>query len=358
MNHRIPISFLFLLLTSCSLCCASAPATQVIAASDPRFRYEGRFDMTDPSHPVVIWESSRISLDFDGQALKLLFDNNHNQCFFNATVDGSTQIVELRQDHPPVNATFSALGSGRHHLELFKRSEASAGTVTFNGVEIAAGANAYAPPAPTYKTTMLFIGDSIGAGACVEDGPSDQWDDRRTHNSAKSYIALTAAAFDADHQNLCVSGIGIVTGYFPWPAGQIWDRVYADPNSPKADLKQWTPRYVFIHLGENDDAYPRSRALPFPTNFTDAYVAFVHNVRAAYPNAQIILLQGGMWNGTNSPGLLGAWYTAIARLEPGDKKIAHYMFEHWTDQHPRVADHQALADELITWLKKQAFMKQ
>jgi Carbohydrate esterase 2 N-terminal/GDSL-like Lipase/Acylhydrolase family len=354
MNRRIQILCLLSIFASSTLC--PAQSGQSIPASDSRFGYEGRFDKSDPAHPVAIWESSRVSLDFDGPSLRLLFSGLHGQCFFNATVDGATQVIALRQGEAPINDTFSNLGEGRHHLTLFKRSEAAAGTVSFDGVELAAGAKAYAPAAPAYKTSLLFIGDSISVGACAEDGPTDQWLDRGTHNSAKSYTTLTAAAFDADHQNISVSGIGIVTGYFPFPAGRIWNRLYATPTSAKADLAQWTPRYVLVNLGDNDDSYPRSQKKPFPANFTDAYIAFIDDLRAAYPSAQIILLQGGMWNGANSPALLGAWYTAVARLESSDKKIAHYAFHHWTFQHPRVADHQALADELITWLKQQDFM--
>ena len=275
---------------------AGASVGETIAASDPRFLYEGRFDRSHPSRPVVIWEASRISLDFDGPTLKLLFSKNHGECFFDATVDGVTKIVEFRQSHLAVNATFSDLGAGRHHLTLFKRSEASAGTVRFDGVELAAGAQVWAPPASAYRMSMEFIGDSIAAGACDEDGKADQWEDRRTHNSAKSYTTLTAAAFDADFQNLSVSGIGIVTGYDAWTEGQIWGRVYADSKSAKADLTQWTPRIVFVHLGENDGSYPQGHHQPFPTNFAGAYIGFIQKVRAANPKAEIVLMEGGMWN--------------------------------------------------------------
>jgi lysophospholipase L1-like esterase len=362
MNRHIRISGLIVtlacLIPSNNLPGADAESSgQTIAASDPRFRYEGRFDKSDPSGTLVIWEASRISLDFDGPTLKLLFSNYHGESFFDATVDGVTKIVELRQAHPPVNTTFSDLGPERHHLTLFKRSEASAGTVRFNGVELAAGAHAWEPPVPAYKTSMQFIGDSIAAGACDEDGKDDQWTDHRTHNSAKSYATLMAAAFDADLQNLSVSGIGIVTGYDAWTEGQIWGRVYADSKSAKADLTQWTPRIVFVHLGENDGSYPSGHHQPFPTNFAEAYIGFGQNVRAVNPNAEIVLMEGGMWNGANNKELLGAWHEAVAKLEASDKKMTHFQFKHWTGPHPRVADHQALADELIAWLKQQDFMK-
>lgn len=330
------------------------PDTQLIPASDPRFRYEGRFDMSDPARPVVIWQASRVSVAFDGPTLRLLFSNNQNQTFFNATVDGVTKVVELRQSKPAVNATFSDLGPGRHLLTLFKRSEATAGSVTFDGIELARDAHAWPPPPPAYKTTMLFLGDSIAAGACVEDGTLDQWEDRRTHNAARSFTALTAAAFDADHQNISVSGIAVVHADIP-TAPQIWDHVRPDPKSPRANLTKWTPQIVFVHLGDNDDV--QARGLPFPANFTDVYITFIHLLRTAYPNTEIVLLQGGMWSGTNYSDLLDAWHAAVRKLESADKKISHYAFKHWTRTHPRIADHEALANELIGWLKQQDFMQ-
>ncbi|HET7535142.1 MAG TPA: hypothetical protein VFJ90_01710, partial [Candidatus Didemnitutus sp.] len=160
----------------------------LLAASDPRFHYEGRFDRTDPAQPVMIWAGSRVSLDFEGNTLAVVFGTAAGQTFFNVTVDGATEVVSGavgRLVWP------QKLGAGRHHLEIFKRSEADAGHVVFRGVELAAGAQAWAPEPPAYKLKMEFLGDSITVGANNEDGEADQWEDRRTHNHALSYGYLT-----------------------------------------------------------------------------------------------------------------------------------------------------------------------
>ena len=52
---------------------AATAGRQLIPASDARFRYEGWFDFTDRTRPVVVWQGSRISLDFDGPLLVLHF---------------------------------------------------------------------------------------------------------------------------------------------------------------------------------------------------------------------------------------------------------------------------------------------
>lgn len=320
-------------------------------ASDPCFHYAGRFDFADPASPVIIWEASTISVDFDGDRIEAKFSGVSDQVFFDATVDGSSTIIALRKGSPDATVALPVSGAGRHHLELFKRSEASAGTVHFNGIEVAAGSGVYPPAAPRYRVRMEFIGDSITVGACDQDGPADQWEDRKTHDAAFSWAALTAADFSADYRNISISGIGVASGYTSVVMGEVWDRTYPVPTSQRADLAAWTPDVVFVLLGDNDDSYPRSRSLPFPAHFKEKYSALVHAIRAGYPRATIILLNGGMWAGTHSADLESAWASAVAGLESKDARINHYTFAHWTMNHPRVADHRALADELDAWLK-------
>jgi lysophospholipase L1-like esterase len=204
---------------------------------------------------------------------------------------------------------------------------------------------------------MEFIGDSITVGACNEDGATDQWDNRRTHNCALSCATLTANAFSADYRNIAVSGMGIATGWVPVKAGEIWDRLYPDTNSPLADPHTWIPNIIFVNFGENDDSYPRAHGQLFPGDFTDGYVSLIHAIRATYPDARIVLLRGGMYGGAQSEPLRKAWESAVTQLEATDKGVSHFVFKHWTSTHPRVADDHMMANELITWLKQQDFMQ-
>lgn len=332
---------------------SSASAATTVSAADPVFRYEGRFDATDAAAPVVIWQGSRIAVDFEGDTLELGFTDVKGQVFLDATIDGRIARVDLREGQPAVGTTFAGLGSGRHTLELFKRSEAAAGTAAFRGVTLADGAKAHAPVAPEYALRMMFFGDSITAGANTEDSLEDQWDDRSTHNNAKSYARLTAAAFAADYRNIAVSGMGVCEGYVPFPAKQIWDRIHPAPDSAHADLAAWIPDIVFVNYGENDDSYTTSVERPFPADFAREYVALVRSMRAAWPQAQIVILRGGMFGGAQSARLRGPWEAAVAELERDDPKITHFAFTHWTGHHPRVADHRVMADELIAWLRQQ-----
>ena len=66
---------------------------QSIPAEDSRFRYEGRFDRSNPAAPAVIWQASRIAIDFEGSAFALHFDWVEGQNFFDVTIDDTTAVL-------------------------------------------------------------------------------------------------------------------------------------------------------------------------------------------------------------------------------------------------------------------------
>lgn len=338
---------------------SSSPGSSsvTIRATDSLLTHEGRFAPFAPSDPgvTIVWQGSRCSFVFDAPTLRLSFDEVRGQSFFDVTIDGRMTQLALREGQAPLGAEFTNLPRGRHQLTLFKRSEAAAGTARLRAIELPRGGLVLAAPAPQYATSMLFFGDSITAGANSEDGEVDQWEDRSTHNNARSYGAFTAAAFAADYRNIAVSGMGICEGYTPFVAQQIWDRVAVDPAAPRAELATWQPEFIFVNYGENDESFTKNQQRPFPKNFAADYVKFIRTIRGAYPNARIILLRGGMWGGANSEPLRRAWETAAAELERSDSKVAHFAFRHWTGTHPRASDHRKMADELIAWLKVQPF---
>jgi lysophospholipase L1-like esterase len=335
---------------------------RLVPATAPEFRYEGRFDARDPLGPVIVWQSSRVRVDFEGELLALVFDEIEGQNVFDVEVDGHTRVLPVQAGSDLRHVYLPPLGKGRHRLTLLKRTESMAGLARFRGISVAAGARVFAPADLAYRLRMEFIGDSITAGACDEDGDVDQWKNRISHDGARSYAAMTAAAFGADHRNISVSGMGVRRGYVDVLAGQVWDRIYprvASPHldSPRTDLAAWQPEVVFVNLGENDQSFSEREKLPFPDDFADGYVALVSAIRRAYPRSHVVLLRGGMGGGATDPFLRKSWEAAVARLASTDPAIHPFVFGHWSDNHPRVPDHRAMADELVAWLTWQDFMK-
>jgi len=354
---RMKTAFIIIAFLSYSYYSSRAFGIHTVPAGNPNFRYEGRIDFNDANSPVIVWQASRISIDFEGDTLGLLFDKPTWQNFFDANIDNSVRIVEVNEGSLTKSTNFNELGKGRHHLVLSKRSEGNAGNVHFSGIQIDDGANVWRPETIDYKLKMEFYGDSKTVGACNEDGNTDQWDTRRTHNGLLSYAAMTAEAFNADHRNISVSGMGVVTGYVDVNVGQMWNKIYPRASSTLADMKSWVPDVVFVNLGENDDSFTKKQNKPFPPDFNDGYISLVRNIRGAYPKAHIVLLRGGMYGGMNSKNLDAAWKNNVEQLETGDKNISHYVLKYQAMNHPRVAEDRKLADELIEWLKQQDFMK-
>ena len=334
------------------------PPLQFVSASAPEFLYEGRFDFSNPEGPTVIWEGSRISIDFEGTKLALRFAEVKDQNFLNVQIDsGAIEVLQVPSGKIQRIELRAVQTAGRHRLVLFKRTEAAAGQARFIGVEIQHGAHVWAPRAPEYKLRMEFFGDSIMVGACNEDGATDQWENRSTHNNALSYTALTAGSFSADYRCIAVSGMGIATGYVEVKAGEVWNRVYPAAGSAVADLQAWPPDVAFVNFGENDDSFSRGQHQSFPAGYSPGYVALVKAMRAAYPQTHFVLLRGGMYGGSQSAPLREAWDTMVKEVESSDPAVSHYVFTHWSSTHPRVSDDRVMADELTAWLKRQAFMK-
>jgi lysophospholipase L1-like esterase len=336
-------------------CYPQAPERKLIAPSDRAFSYDGLIDASDPDAPVLIWEATRVAIDFQGTSLALRFGRKLGEVFLDVQVDSQSLVLRVKPGELTKIAWPGSLAPGGHHLTLYKRSEASAGTVVFLGVEVDADASVWRPAQGGSGLKMLFFGDSITAGACNEDGAADQWENRRTHDAALSYAALTANAFSADYRNISVSGIGISTGYYDVTFPEIWDRLYPRKNAPMADLASWRPDIIFFNFGENDSSFTHVHGQPFPSTFAERYLRLVADVRQAYPRAELVLLRGGMAGGATDPSLIAAWTETVRRVEAGDARASHYAFKHWTALHPRVADDRQMADELVQWLRGKAF---
>jgi len=330
---------------------AAAPKDiQWFKADAKNFHYTGRIDFARPGEAGLIWQASEVSTRFNGDYLAIGFSDVQGQVFFDLHLDGSTQVLQAANGWTEI-----PVKKGRHQFSLFKRSEANAGQARFLGVRLASGAKPKRPRI-TKRPKLIFYGDSITVGANNEDGIEDQWETRRTHNSALSYAALTAEALRADHQNISVSGAGIITGFEPHPAPAIWYRMAYHPEAAPAPLADWPADLVFVNYGENDAAFTRRNNQPFPSGFVDAYVEMVRAMRKAYPGATIVLLRGGMSGGANSQDLRTAWDETVTTLAKEDKNVRHFVFQHWTPHHPRVSDHRQMARELVKWVQKEKLL--
>ncbi|WP_404425516.1 GDSL-type esterase/lipase family protein [Nibricoccus sp. IMCC34717] len=328
---------------------------QSYSAREIPLQFDGRIDTQHSSGPVLIWQASRVSFAFSGDRLELEFEVLFGMVGLRLEIAGRSERLSLRTVGVHTHR-LDGLGDGVHEVVLTKTSEADAGWVALRRVGVEGKVLASAARAAALR--FEFFGDSITAAACSEDGAVDQWDDRTLHDSLTSYAAFTAAAFGASHGNTSVSGMGICTGYVPQRAGEIWDRLYPRAESPRAELSRVVPQLVCVNWGENDHAHSSEFNYPFPEDFAAKYVEVVGRIRATYPTAPLVLLRGGMAGGATGEGLRKAWEAARQTLQAADPTVHAFVFSHWTELHPRKADHRRMADELVAWLRAQPFLKQ
>lgn len=350
-NTMVVYRYIGLLLTLCFL--NSLAFAKQIDASNSHFHYSGRIDFSSNQPPLIAWQGSTIGIEFTGEALLLGFSDLNGQVFFNITVDGQTKILKAKNGW--ITADFK-LDKGKHVLQLFKRSEASGGTVNFEGIRIDNDAKISKPKAIPYDYRIIFYGDSITVGACNEDGIADQWEDLSTHNSARSYPAFVAKHFNADYRNISISGVGISIGYQPYTIDQTWNRFAANPAAQLASPQDFQPDIVFTNFGENDDSFTSNQKIAFPSDYVPRYLALLKSLRQSYPTSKIVILRGGMYGGKKSPRLIQPWQQVVKQAEAKDTDIYHYVFDHWYHLHPRVADHEKMATELIHWLENQKWL--
>jgi len=170
-----------------------------------------------------------------------------------------------------------------------------------------------------------------------------------------SYGAMTAAAFNADYRNIAVSGMGVVVGWVPFRAAEAWTGSIRTLNHSGRISLFAARRSVREPRRERRLLHSR-QGRPFPATFSPTMLGWSGPIRLANPASEIVLLRGGMFGGAKSPALRQPWEAAVAELERMDPKITHFVFQHWSSNHPRVSDDRAMADELTAWLKHQPFI--
>lgn len=128
--------------------------------------------------------------------------------------------------------------------------------------------------------TVEFIGDSILEGYIPGN-----------NSILNTYGYLTAKHFGWDRNTVAFGGITLTAGYgSPDTKGMI-NRYFLknEYNQDELDVEKWdtklfTPDCVIINLGTNDYA-------PTDGEFTLAYVSFLNQLRASYPNAPIFVMK-------------------------------------------------------------------
>ncbi len=324
----------------------AAPLAYAVAPTDPRIRYEGRFDLRDIDGPRCAWPASAVTLRLTGTGLNVrLADTNNDE--YEVTVDGKPSAVLVTRGGAHLYGVYHSTDDAPHTVTLVKRTEAFFGTTQFLGFQVARGGRLLPPP-PRPKHRLEVIGDSISCGYGNEAKDQHEKFTAATENAFLSYGAVAARALNADYACLAWSGRTM------WPKntmGEIYDLALPlDPGS-RWDFARWTPDAVVITLSTNDF----NGGTPDRKGWTGGYEAFLTRVRANYPRAAVYCATSPMMGG-EAGAIAKSYLSQVVADEnaAGDKNVRLLVFEtqdggkngFGADWHPSVKTDALMAEKL------------
>jgi hypothetical protein len=325
-------------------------AADAVEAGAPAVRFVGRIDRTDPKGPRFAWSGSGLVAAFDGTSIGVKLGGGQQ---YTVVLDGVVRpkLVPTSTATTPIA---SGLPSGRHVVEIYRRTEAEWGESQFLGLELGAGTLLPPPPAPARRIEV--IGDSISTGF-GDEGASPCPYTIDTENHYVTWESVAARAVGAELVTTAWEGKGLVCnvgdGPCTMPFPTYYDRTLAMRADSTWDFTAWQPHVVVINLGTNDFS---TAVDPTPKEFSDGYVAFLRHIRANYEDALILLTCGPMLGTSELNKVKDGISTAIATL--GDPRIKSFDLAIQSGPtgcagHPNVMTHQKMAVALIAELRKE-----
>ncbi len=355
MMYRICVFYVLFVIFLCS--CTERDL--IIKHSNSEVSYSGRVHH-QKEYTDLYWSGSSVKINFEGEEISVLLKDKKKENYYNIILDN--QLVKiLNPDSVPKSYVLAThLSKGKHHIELFKRTEWIKGKTSFYGFSIKKGK--ILPKNRPLKRKMEFYGNSITAGYAVEDTSGKDLHDSIYTNNYKSYASITARHYNAEYRCICRSGIGITISWFPMTMPQMYDRLIPTDANSKWNFSLYTPDIVVINLFQNDSWLVKQpnnpnfiatfgKKVPSDTYFINAYQNFLFQIRKHYPNAKIICSLGNMDACKANSKWLNYITKAVEKLNDKEIYTHFYPFKN-TAGHPSEEEQQKMAKSLIRFIDK------
>lgn len=348
--------FLFLLVAS------------FVNAQNKQFILAGRVEQLADDKVMLVGPASSISFDFEGQNCSISLQNvdtSDHQNYVSLELDGQ-YIGRVKIEKGEMKSYPIAISNKmkKHHLAVYKATEATTGGVLFGGTT----AKVVESASPKTRKKIELIGDSItsGFGNDTAETPcgTGEWYDQ--HNAYLAYGPVTARALNVDFVLSSVSGYGM---YRNWNDDhidepiipEVYENLYLNKDSSKPYNFAFQPDLVSICLGTNDlsDGDGKKERLPFnEEKYVSNYINFIKTVYKHSPNARIVLLNSPMVSGERNVTLVKCLKKVIQAFEndKAHKPITLFEFQPMSPKgcgyHPDMNDDKVMADQLIPVFKK------
>jgi hypothetical protein len=334
----------------------------LIPANDPNLQYTGRIDFDDSAAPVFCYGGCSFRTRFEGTTLALKWSQGEKggNNSIGVRIDGGDEIrFVLAPKGDAVYQVAVGLKKKTHDLLVYRRSDVWEGMCSFQGLILDKGCGLLPPP-PRPDRRIEFYGDSVTAGTLVEavgfEGLSDEhittYQGQELTNAYWSYAFIAARKLNAEAQIVAAGGLALHDKNGWWPIGleSIYDKVEATPDHLKPwDFNRFHPQVVVIAIGQNDARFENIHDNAVRAKWITDYNGLLDHLRSHYPNAWFVLA-------TTVLGHDLAWDDALKQIAESRKdKVRYYRYRRAgkaTAGHPRLPEHQEMADELARFIGK------
>ena len=308
-------------------------ANGLIPMNDKNIQYQGRWKEQANGSFYGYFESG-LEFDFTGTSISVALEDT---CRILYSIDGGGLQRNVTASGTVVLAT--GLSEGAHSVKFYSEYQQSFPKI--RNFKINDGADTK-PKAK--KPAMEFIGDSIsvgyiGAGLVNSLGSSFSFKTPEllgfSHNTvAFGGIAMVAGSGGPDNT-------GMVSRYF-----KLSEYTPGEANVSTWDTTKYVPDYVVINLGTNDPSTGESAS-----KFKPAYISFLENIRACYPNAVVFAMSP--FNSAHKNEIAEA---VSLRNTAGDNKVIYIDTTGWVNiatettdgTHPTIEAQNKISNNLMT----------
>ena len=364
-----------IIITLLVISCQSKNDNEIlIEAKNKNIHYIGRIDSTEKfveysySGVGIVFhlEGKKCLLEFSTEAIN---DLNYLSIEINHEMD-SVLKLERGKNWYDISAL---LKNDTNFIQIYKRTEASIGSVIFHGIKIDTTDKLL--PLELSKRKILWIGNSITCGygneISVEAPPKGNPSTGFHSKNENNYLAwgsISSRKLNAQCHQVCYSGIGIYRNFNGDSINtmpKLFDKTMPDEkHSSIWNHQNYIPELIIIELGTNDFA-AETQTPPLildSLSFVNSYIQFINQLKNYYPNAKIICVVGNMLS-DNYPKKLNKlsrcrqYVKAVSNHFEANKAV--YFFElaiqkppfgeNW---HPSLKTHQEMSEQIVPFIQQ------